>query len=155
MPIPDFVLDLRRHVGHAPLGLVGVTAVVVRGEEVLLVRRADTAEWAPVTGIVEPGEQPAHAAVRETLEETTVAVAPRRLASVRAQPLHTHVNGDQVYYLDHTFECVYLAGEPAVGDDESIEVRWWPLAALPRMQPEFRERIGAAQEQEAPTRFRL
>ena len=35
MATPDFVLDLRRHVGTAPLPLVGVTAVVFRDEKVL------------------------------------------------------------------------------------------------------------------------
>ena len=30
MPIPEFIVDLRRHVGHAPLWLPGCTAVVLR-----------------------------------------------------------------------------------------------------------------------------
>ncbi len=41
MATPDFVLSLREHIGHAPLPLVGVTAVIVRDGEVLLGRRAD------------------------------------------------------------------------------------------------------------------
>ena len=41
MATPDFVLSLREHIGHAPLPLVGVTAVIVRDSEVLLGRRAD------------------------------------------------------------------------------------------------------------------
>ena len=74
MPIPDFVRDLRRHIGTAELWLPGVTAVVRRGDDVLLVQRSDTGEWAPVTGIVDPGEDPGVAARREVLEETGVAV---------------------------------------------------------------------------------
>ena len=58
MPTPDFVLALREKVGTALLWLPAVTAVVLRGQEVLLVRRADTGAWTPVTGIVDPGEQP-------------------------------------------------------------------------------------------------
>ena len=49
MATPDFVLALREKIGHAPLWLSGVTAVVIRGShsrhEVLLVRRADTGAW--------------------------------------------------------------------------------------------------------------
>jgi len=45
MPIPQFIVDLRAHIGHAPLWLIGVTAVVVRGDEVLLVERADNGVW--------------------------------------------------------------------------------------------------------------
>ena len=41
MATPDFVLDLRQAIGTAPLWLTGVTAVVLRDDEVLLVRRAD------------------------------------------------------------------------------------------------------------------
>jgi 8-oxo-dGTP pyrophosphatase MutT (NUDIX family) len=80
MAIPDFVLALREKIGHAPLWLSGATAVVLRGNEVLLVRRSDTGAWTPVTGIIDPGEQPAAAAVRETLEEADVVVTADSLA---------------------------------------------------------------------------
>ena len=74
MPTPDFILELRRHVGTMPLSLSGVTAVVLRGDEVLLGRRSDTGALTPITGIVDPQEEPADAAVRETLEETGIRV---------------------------------------------------------------------------------
>src|ERR687894_186156 len=107
MAVPDFVVDLRRHVGHAPLWLPAVTAVIRRfegsAEQILLIRRSDNRAWAPVSGIIEPGEQPAIAAQRETLEETGVQISDNRLASVMADSLTIHVNGDQVYSLDHPF----------------------------------------------------
>ena len=138
MPIPPFVVDLRKHIGHAPLWLIGVTAVVLRriggDEQVLLVRRADTDEWAPVSGIVEPGQEVAEAAVREVLEE-------QRLVWVSTSASVTHVNGDRAQYVDHTFRMRYIAGEPAVGDDESTDVRWWSTAQLPDMRAVFRNRI--------------
>jgi 8-oxo-dGTP pyrophosphatase MutT (NUDIX family) len=58
MATPDFVLALREKIGHDELWLPGVTAVVLRGSEVLLVRRADSGAWTPVTGIVDLGEEP-------------------------------------------------------------------------------------------------
>ena len=70
MATPDFVLELRKSIGHAPLWLIGVTAVVVRGDEALLVRRADNGNWSNVAGVVDPGEEPADAAAREVLEES-------------------------------------------------------------------------------------
>ena len=76
MPTPDFVLSLRERIGNHPLWLTGVTAVVTRGSgadrELLVVRRADTGAYTPVTGIVDPGEEPAVAAAREVLEEADV-----------------------------------------------------------------------------------
>ena len=144
MPIPDFVVELRRHVGHAPLWLVGATAVVVHDGRLLLAQRADDGTWAPVTGIVDPGEEPHAAAVREVEEETCVRVRVERLAQVSATPLVTHVNGDQAYYLDHTFACTWVAGEPRVGDDESLAVGWFPLDDLPPMPSLVRERVAHA-----------
>jgi len=74
MPIPDFVLELRELVGTRQLWLPAVTAVVRRDDEVLLTRRADNGQWAPVTGIVDPGEEPGVAARREAREETGVDI---------------------------------------------------------------------------------
>jgi 8-oxo-dGTP pyrophosphatase MutT (NUDIX family) len=101
MPVPEFVIALRRHVGHAPLWLPAVTAVVLRDDDVLLIRRSDTLAWTPITGILDPGEQPAVGAVREVAEETGVLVEVESLAWVRASGLSVHVNGDEAYYLDH------------------------------------------------------
>jgi 8-oxo-dGTP pyrophosphatase MutT (NUDIX family) len=153
VPIPDFVRELRRHVGRAELWLPGVTAVVRRGDELLMVQRSDTGEWAPVTGIVDPGEDPGVTARREVLEETGVVVSVDRLASVSALPRMTHVNGDVAAYLDHTFACTYLEGTAHVGDDESTAVEWFPVDDLPPMQESLRERVACVLAEDPVTRF--
>lgn len=134
MPTPDFVLDLRRFVGTRPLPLVGVTAVVMRGDRVLLGRRSDNGALTPVTGIVDPGEEPADAAVRETLEEAGVVCRAERLAWVHQIPRVTYENGDQSDYLDLTFRCTWVSGEPYPADGEMSEVGWYDLDALPALQ---------------------
>jgi ADP-ribose pyrophosphatase YjhB (NUDIX family) len=154
MPIPDFVVELRKHVGTAELWMPAVTAVVRRGNQLLLVRRADNGHWSPVTGILDPGEEPAAAARREVLEETGVEVVVDRLAAITSGLRVTHVNGDLAVYLDHTFACTWVSGEARVGDDESLEVRWWPADGLPDMAAELLERIDAALSAEERTRFR-
>lgn len=155
MPIPDFVVELRRHVGDAVLWLPAVTAVIRRGDEVLLVQRSDNGAWTPVTGIMEPGEEPASCAVREALEETGVEIRVDRLAAVTSGIEVTHVNGDRAVYLDHAFACSWVSGEPYVADDESVDVRWWPVGGLPEMHPRMLERIDAALSDEVATRFRV
>jgi 8-oxo-dGTP pyrophosphatase MutT (NUDIX family) len=132
MPIPDFVLELRRHVGRQQLWLPGVTAVIRHDDSVLLVRRTDNGEWAPVSGIVDPGEEPGVAARREALEETGVTISVDRLAAVKVSQPVVYPNGDRAVYLDHSFACSWVDGEPHVADDESTEVRWFRFDALPR-----------------------
>ncbi|TIC81966.1 NUDIX domain-containing protein [Nocardioides sp. GY 10127] len=140
-------------VGTHQLWLPAVTAVVVHEGQVLLTLRADNGRWAPITGIVDPGEEPAVAARREALEEASVEVSVDRLASVSVSDEVTHGNGDRGVYLDLTFACTWLGGEAAVGDDENLEVRWWPLDALPPMAAEMERRIADVLAGETATRF--
>lgn len=149
MPTPPFVLDLRARIGHDLLWLPGVTAVVVRPgadgrPELLLVRRADTGEWTPVTGIIDPGEDPAVAGAREVLEEAEVVAVAERLAWVHALPPVTYANGDRSQYLDLTFRFRWVSGEPGPGDGENTDARWFPLDALPAMSAEMRARVDQA-----------
>lgn len=159
MATPEFVLELRRHVGNAPLWLGGVTAVVLRdsgsapaaqttqgaaAREVLLVRRADNGEWSVITGIIDPGEEPATTAVREALEEANVDVLPDLLVSVDAIDAVTYANGDVASFLNLTFRCAYVGGEPYPADGENLEVAWFPLDALPSMAERYTRRIAQA-----------
>jgi ADP-ribose pyrophosphatase YjhB (NUDIX family) len=153
MPVPDFIVDLRRKIGRDLLWLPGVTAVVVDDGSVLLVRRADNGTWAPVTGILDPGEQPAAGAEREVREETRVRAHVQRLVSVTALDPVTHPNGDRAQYLDLTFRLQYVSGTAAVGDDESLDVQWFPLDDLPAMRPEAEARIEQAVPAEGDVRF--
>lgn len=149
MATPDFIVDLRKKIGHDPLWLPAVTAVVLRegaagAPEVLLVRRADNGAWTPVTGIIDPGEQPAVAAAREVLEETGVVAQPELLVRVQSQPEGRHVNGDIAQYLDLTFRFAYVSGQAHPADGENTQAQWCALDALPSMSTEMYARIDAA-----------
>ena len=148
MPTPDFVLALREKIGHDELWLPGVTAVVLRdapgGAEVLLVKRADSGAWTPVTGIVDPGEEPAIAVVREVLEEADVVARAELLSAVQTIPLITYGNGDRSRYLDLVFRCSYVSGEPFPADGENTAAAWYALNALPEMSDDMRGRIEVA-----------
>jgi len=149
MPIPPYVSHLRTMVGTELLWMPGVTAVVLRpgvdgADEVLLVKRSDNGAWTPVTGIVDPGEDPHVTAVREVEEEACVVAEVERLVWVSASGVVTHVNGDLGQYLDHTFRCRWVSGEPRPGDDESTDAGWFPLDALPQMRQGHLDRIAVA-----------
>ena len=145
MPTPDFVLDLRRRIGTDPLPLVGVTAVVIDGGRVLLGRRSDNGALTPVTGVVDPGEEPADAAARETYEEAGIVCRVDRLAWVHQLPRVVYPHGDQVDYLDLVFRCSWVSGEPHPVDGEMTEVGWYDLDALPHLElPDMHRRIELA-----------
>lgn len=153
MPTPDFVLELRRHLGHAPLALVGATAVIFRDDRVLLGHRSDNGELTPITGIVDPGEEPADAAVREALEEAGVVIRVQRLAWVHQIPRVTYANGDQSDYLDLTFRCEWVSGEPAPVDGEMTDVAWYSIDEIAGVKPEMRRRIAHAIAEDDPADF--
>lgn len=145
MPIPDFVQALRGHVGNDLLWMPGVSAVVRNEQgEVLLARRADTGRWSLVSGILEPGEQPAIGLAREIEEETGVVAEVEALAMVWTLPEVTYPNGDRAQYLDLCFLARHVAGEARVNDDESLEVGWFAPDALPEMPDRSRIRVERA-----------
>lgn len=144
-----------------PLWLIGCTAVVVRdgaaGQQLLTVKRADNGAWTPVTGTVDPGEHPAAAAVRETIEEAAVTARVVRLAQVGVTATLTYPNGDRTQYLDLTFRCDYISGETHPADGENTETRWCPIDELstlhPAMTPHMLARVAAALSDELQPRF--
>jgi len=154
MPIPDFVAGLRERVGTDLLWLPGVT-VVVRDDagRLLLGRRADNGLWALISGIVDPGEEPAVAAVREVAEETGVAVVVEALAAVATTDEVVYPNGDRSVYLDLLFTARPVSPEAAgaarVTDDENLAVGWFEPGALPaELSPSSRYRLGLLAQHE-------
>ncbi|CAM4032296.1 NUDIX domain-containing protein [Nocardiopsis rhodophaea] len=148
MATPEFILRLRKHVGHELLWLTGVTGVVVDpGDRVLLHQRADDGCWAPPGGILEPGEQPAAALAREVAEETGIRVVPERVACVVTEPPWTYSNGDVVQILDITFRCRPIGGELRLDRDESLDVGWFSVEELPKMREALQRRIRLARDE--------
>ena len=121
-----------------------MTAVVLKDDQLLLVQRADNGAWTPVTGIIDPGEQPAGAGARETLEEANIVAEPEALVSVRAQSPMQYANGDRSQYLDLTFRFRYVSGEPHPADGENTDAAWFPVDAMPPMSENMAARVASA-----------
>jgi len=145
MPTPEFVTGLRAHIGHDLLWLSTAAGVVLDGDgRVLLGRRSDTGNWGLPGGIIDPGEEPADAAVREIYEETGVIAVPEALAAVSVSGVVTYPNGDVVQYLEVLFRCRAAGGSARVNDSESVEVSWHALDNLPDLDARTLRRISQA-----------
>ena len=148
MATPEFILTLREQIGTARLWLSGATAVVIRptpsGEEVLLVRRADNGQWTPVSGIIDPGEQPHLAALREVAEEAGVVAEVESLVWLTVTEVVTYANGDQTQYIDHVFRCGWVSGDPYPADGEATEAAFFAADALPPMSADHARRVELA-----------
>lgn len=156
MATPDFVLDLRRRIGHDLLWMPGVTAFVFDADRtrMLAVRRRDNGEWTPVTGIIDPGEEPAQAGAREVAEEAGVLARPARLVDVRALAPITYDNGDIAQFLDLTFVYEHVSGDPHPADGENTAARWFAVDGPPPMNDRFRDLYAIALRDEPTAAFR-
>lgn len=154
----NYIANIRKKVGHDLLMLPGAAGIVINDQnEILLQLRKDREIWGLPGGALDPGEEPADAVVREVYEETGVIVQPERIIAVLSGKDHmrTYSNGDQVAFITTVFKCRPVSGEPCVNDHESLDVRYFPLDALPdNMVPLHRFRLEMERKQQAGAFFR-
>lgn len=150
MPVPNFITELRSSVGHRPLWLPGVCAVIFDDAgRVLLGQRADNGLWAEIRGIPDPGEQPVAALKREALEEAALEIEVDEVFLIDASDLVTYPNGDQASYMNLCFIAHAVSAEAAAGahinDDESVDMGWFEVDDLPSpLAPSARQRLELA-----------
>lgn len=115
-----------------PVAAVGV--VCLRGDEVLLIRRAKPprlGEWSLPGGRLEWGETVAGAALRELREETGVEARLAGLIDV-VDGLFTADNVISAHYVLIDFAAHWIAGEPLAGDD-AADARFFSLTAIDQL----------------------
>lgn len=114
--------------------IVGVGAVVLRGRQVLLVRRASEplrGQWSLPGGMLELGETLRQAVEREVLEETGLRVRVDEVIEVFDSIIPDADGRTQFHYVLIDFLCHSQSGEPRAGSDVS-EVTWAGVDELER-----------------------
>lgn len=142
MSTPDYIVNLRKHIGHQQLFLPACTMIILRKvppgssiwevPKVLLARRADNGNWAPISGICEPDEEVSETAVREVKEEVGLDAKVEALLAVgRVGPI-VYDNQDECMFIDTAMRLsVPEDAEPVLNDEENTEVQWFSVAHLP------------------------
>lgn len=130
---------------------VTASTVVLNGDgsAVLLTLHAKAHRWFQFGGHCEPGDATvAGAALREATEESGLAgleldPEPVQL-SEHAVPFCGPA-GD-VHHLDVRFLAIAPEGAEHAVSEESLDVRWWPVDALPDPEPDLVEAVALARE---------
>ncbi len=106
--------------------LGGATAVIFNKakNKILLAKRRDLPVWVTPGGMIEDGELPEQAVLREVFEETGV-----KAKIVRKVAEYFKKNSQKKIYL---FECKIISGKPSP-QLESKEVRFWDYKKLPEL----------------------
>nr|MBC7244291.1 NUDIX hydrolase [Chloroflexota bacterium] len=138
---------MHREYPKAPI--VGVGAVVVRQEKVLLIRRANTpnrGQWSIPGGTVELGETLAQTAIREVREECAIEIEPGDVLSV-FDLIQRDTNGRiRYHYVLIDLAARHVSGEAVAGTD-AVEVCWADemdlgrLDIIPRLLPVLRKAL--------------
>lgn len=130
----EYIMDLRKIVGHRPLLQVGASVIVENEKgEVLLQKRADNHCWGYAGGSVELDEIVEEAARRELYEETGLTAGTMTLFGVFSGK-NTHYiypNGDEVSNVDIVFLCKDYSGCLQCQENEVEELQFFPADALP------------------------
>ena len=131
-PLIPFYPILRAGVGHEPVILPGVMAVI-RDDvgRVLAARRTFERFYDIPGGYCDLGETTTAAVVREVREETGLEVTPVRMIGVYSENmLVTYPNSDQVHGVGIAFECQITGGTLRADHDEIDEVLFLPVEQL-------------------------
>lgn len=127
---PGDVVEPDRHFPTRPV--VGVGAVVVDGDRVLLVRRAHEplkGQWSLPGGAVELGETLVDAITREVREETGIDIRVGPIVEVLDRIRHDPSGRVEFHYVLVDFVCTAVGGTLACGTDAS-DATWAPAPSL-------------------------
>lgn len=130
----DYILDLRKTVGHRPLLQVGASIIVLDEQNrVLLQKRRDNHCWGYAGGSVELDEKVEEAAKRELLEETGLVVNTIELFGIFSgkETHYIYPNGDEVSNVDIVYLCRDYCGKLKGQESEVEDLKFFDIQNLP------------------------
>ena len=116
--------------------LVGVGAVIVQDNRVLLIRRGQApllGEWSLPGGVLECGETLREATIREAREETGLIVETGETLGVYERVIRSDDGRVRYHYVLIDFLCRAVAGDLKAGSD-AADVRWFAREELPPLK---------------------
>ena len=130
----NYILDLRKLVGHYPL-LQCAGSVIIENEEgeILLGKRTDNLKWGYAGGSIELGETVEDCAKRELTEETGLTADELEFFMINSgeETHYIYPNGDEVYNVEVVYICRRYHGTITPQKEELSELRFFSIDDLP------------------------
>jgi 8-oxo-dGTP diphosphatase len=124
---------MKREYPESPI--VGVGAVIVQHNRVLLIRRGTApllGEWSLPGGALESGETLREAVAREVREETGLVVETGEMLGVYERIIPGDGGRVRYHFVLTDFLCRAIGGELRAGSD-AADVRWFTSEELPAL----------------------
>lgn len=133
MSASEYIKELRASIGDSLLLLPGVAAVVSDHNNRILLQEKNGEAWSLPAGMIEPGESPKTAVIREVREETGLIVAPQKVPGVFGGDQFRYVcpNADSVEYTIILFRCTVEIDIGSNADSETRSLRYFEKQEMP------------------------
>ena len=123
---------------EAPLNTqvkVGIAALVIHDNKILLEEREDCSLWGCPGGRLDPGENISQTAIRETKEETNIDIKINRIFGIYSDPQYGTVRYYEGDESPQQVVDIYLLATPTSFDikksSESLNVKFFDLNEAP------------------------
>ena len=130
-----YIQSIRDKIGNSLLMIPSVAAVILDADDRILLQEKPEEGWSLPAGMIEPGESPNKAIVREVKEETGLIINPCKILGVFGGEdfHHRYPNGDLVEYTIILMKCLVVADTGHIGDSETKVLKYFDKISMPEL----------------------
>jgi len=131
----NYINSLREKIGNNLLLIPAVAAVIHNTDKEILLQEKENEDWSLPAGMIEPGETPAEAIVREVQEETGLVVNPGKVLGLFGGERFRYVypNGHKVEYTVILFKCEVKTDLTRISDSETKSLQYFEKSKMPKL----------------------